>query len=92
MLVGEIIKFYRTKAGLTQGELGTGICSSKHVSKIERGDTSYSSEILALLTERLQIDIKKEISRLENMENQLHRWHKEITMQRMKEVEETVKN
>ncbi|MEH7374514.1 helix-turn-helix domain-containing protein [Neobacillus drentensis] len=91
MLVGEIIKFYRTKAGLTQGELGTGICSSKHVSKIERGDTSYSSEILALLTERLQIDIKKEISRLKNMENQLHRWHKEITMQRMKEVEETRK-
>jgi HTH-type transcriptional regulator, quorum sensing regulator NprR len=91
MFAGEIIKFYRQKEGLTQEELGRGICSVTHVSKIERGQTPYASEIISLFSERLQIDIEKEIQRFENLENQLHYWHKVIIMQRMKEVEEVQK-
>jgi len=91
MSVGEIIKFYRQKEGLTQEELGRGICSVTHVSKIERGQTPYAAEIISLFSERLQIDIEKENQRFENLENQLHYWHKVIIMQRMKEVEEIQK-
>lgn len=89
MLEGEIIKFYRQKTGLTQEQLGKGICTLSYVSKIERGQSSCSAEIIELLSERLQIDIKEEIGRLENMENHLHRWHKAIIMRKMKEIEET---
>lgn len=88
MLAGDIIKFYRQKAGLTQEELGKGICSVTHVSKIERGQSPYSSEIIQLFSERLHIDIEEEISRFQNLENQLHQWHKVIILQKMKEVEE----
>ncbi len=87
MIEGEVIKFYRTKAGLTQEELGKGICSSKHVGKIERGNTSYSSEIITLFSERLQIDIRKEIANFENLENKLQNWHTAIIKLRMKEVD-----
>ncbi|PEL13927.1 helix-turn-helix domain-containing protein [Bacillus sp. AFS017336] len=87
MIEGEVIKFYRTKAGLTQEELGKGICSSKHVGKIERGTTSYSSEIITLFSERLQIDILKEIANFEKLEKKLQNWHTAIIKLRMKEVE-----
>ncbi|QKE73890.1 hypothetical protein HPK19_14190 [Arthrobacter citreus] len=87
MIEGEVIKFYRTKAGLTQEELGKGICSSKHVGKIERGTTSYSSEIITLFSERLHIDIRKEIANFEKLEKKLQNWHTAIIKLRMKEVE-----
>ncbi|PEJ56790.1 hypothetical protein CN692_15765 [Bacillus sp. AFS002410] len=87
MIEGEVIRFYRTKAGLTQEELGKGICSSKHVGKIERGTTSYSSEIITLFSERLQIDIRKEIANFEKLEKKLQNWHTAIIKLRMKEVE-----
>ncbi|WP_417898044.1 helix-turn-helix transcriptional regulator [Bacillus haimaensis] len=88
MLVGEIIKYYRQRAGLTQEELGRGICSVTHVSKIESGKTPFSAEIIHLFSERLHIDIEKEVNRLENLGDQLHLMHKLIILQRMKEVEE----
>ncbi|WP_088069307.1 helix-turn-helix domain-containing protein [Gottfriedia luciferensis] len=92
MVEGEIIKFYRIKAGLTQEELGKGICSSKHVGKIERGNTSYSSEIISLFSKRLQIDIQKEILNFENVENKLQNWHTAIIKLRMNDVEKYKKD
>lgn len=87
MQVGEIIKFYRERNGLTQAQLGEGICTATHVSKIEHGKTAFSSEIIALFSERLQIDIQKEIESFQDIEKQLHHWHNAIIMQRMKDVE-----
>ena len=91
MLIGQLIKYYRQKAGLTQEELGKGICSVTHVSKIERGQSPYSSEIIKLFSERLHIDLETEVNWLENLENRLHHWHKVIIIQKMKEVEEIKK-
>lgn len=91
MLEGKIIKFYRQKAGLTQEQLGRGICSVTHVSKIERGQTSYSSEIIGMFSKRLHIDIEKGILGLEKIEKQLHRWHNAIILQRMNELEKIKK-
>lgn len=91
MLEGEIIKYYRQKAGITQEELGRGICSVTHVSKIERGQTPYSPEIMSLFSERLHIDIEKEVKRFEGLGNKLQYWHKLIIFRRMKEIEELKK-
>ncbi|WP_404322919.1 helix-turn-helix domain-containing protein [Cytobacillus firmus] len=91
MLAGEIIKFHRQRAGLTQEDLGKGICSVTHVSKIERGVTPYSSEIIQMFSERLNLDIDQEINRFANLGERLQHWHKTIIMQNMKEAEKIKK-
>lgn len=48
MHVGEIIKVFRERNGITQAQLGEGICTTTHVSKIENGKTAYSPEIITL--------------------------------------------
>jgi HTH-type transcriptional regulator, quorum sensing regulator NprR len=75
MYEGKIIKFYREKSQLTQAQLGLGICSDTHISKIERGSAEYSPEIITLLSARLQIDITHEAIRLKNIRTRLHHWH-----------------
>ncbi|WP_226676515.1 helix-turn-helix domain-containing protein [Rossellomorea aquimaris] len=87
MHTGEIIRFYREKAGLTQSQLGEGICTTTHVSKIERGKTAFSDEIISLFSERLGIDIHKESDSFQQVERQLHLWHNSIIMRRMNLVE-----
>ncbi|MEH7013828.1 helix-turn-helix transcriptional regulator [Neobacillus niacini] len=91
MLEGEIIKYYRKKAGLTQEQLGIDICTATHVSRIERGETSYSAEMIELFSKRLHIDIEKEISVIQNIEKKLHKWHTSIILERIKEVEKIKK-
>lgn len=81
MYEGKIIKFYRQKAKLTQEQLGIGICSTTHVSKIERGLTEYSSEITDLLAEKLGINMEKEISNLTSVKEKLDLWHEMIVSQ-----------
>ncbi|WP_077328714.1 helix-turn-helix domain-containing protein [Virgibacillus siamensis] len=88
MLEGEIIRFYRKKAGLTQEQLGEGICTTTHVSKIERGKTPYSSDIINLFSERLGICLQQEMDALQNIESRLRQWHTSIIRQRKKEIEE----
>ncbi|MBD7909250.1 helix-turn-helix domain-containing protein [Sporosarcina gallistercoris] len=81
MYEGKIIKFYRQKAKITQEELGKGICSVTHISKIERGITEYSPEITILLAKRLQIDMEEELTSLENLKIKLDDWHECIISQ-----------
>lgn len=87
-LEGEIIKFYRERQNLTQAQLGEGICTTTHVSTIERGKTAYSSEIISLFSERLSIDIEKEIDKLGKVEKLLDQWHQAIIMRRIDEMEQ----
>ncbi|MFK9091952.1 helix-turn-helix domain-containing protein [Bacillus salipaludis] len=91
MNVGKIIKYFREKANLTQEQLGSGICSVTHISKIERGITEYSSEITTLLANRLGINIQVEVELLKGIEKQLHRLHNAIIMQKLEEAETTLK-
>ena len=88
---GKIIKFYRQKAKLTQEQLGYGICSNTHVSKIEQGKTDYSSEITSLFSKRLGINIEEELMRYKNIKRLLHSWHDAMIRQRDEEIE-TIKN
>jgi transcriptional regulator with XRE-family HTH domain len=87
MIIGKIIKFYREKAGLTQGQLGEGICSITHLSKIERGITEYSAEITNLLAKKLKMNPQEEIVRYHELSNKLNEWHESMIMQRIQESE-----
>ncbi|MEH7013756.1 tetratricopeptide repeat protein [Neobacillus niacini] len=87
MIEGKIIKFYREKAGLTQGQLVKGICSVTHLSKIERGITEYSEEITQLLAKKLNINPQVEITRYHNLSKKLERWHDAMIMQNLQKSE-----
>jgi transcriptional regulator with XRE-family HTH domain/TPR repeat protein len=87
MIEGNIIKFYREKAKLTQKELGSGICSVTHLSKIERGLTEYSSETILHIADRLGIDLDKELEKLYEIKELLDRWHEVMIKEGLPEVE-----
>ncbi len=83
MTEGKIIKFYREQANMTQEQLGHGICSKTHISKIERGLTEFSPEITTLLSQRLNIDIEQEVHHLAQIKEKLDMWHDMIIAQNM---------
>ncbi|MEI5907757.1 helix-turn-helix domain-containing protein [Bacillus spongiae] len=83
MLEGEIIRFYRERAKMTQAQLGEGICTTTHVSKIERGKTAYSPDIINLFSRRLNIDVQKEIDTLRDLDHHLDQWHTAIIMEQI---------
>ena len=58
MKTGSLLKYYRTKANLTQSELAEGICSIPHLSKIENNHKEANQETVKLLFERLHIDLQ----------------------------------
>jgi HTH-type transcriptional regulator, quorum sensing regulator NprR len=84
---GKIIKFYREKYKMTQEQLGKGICSGTHISKIERLHTEYAPEIITLLSQRLGINIENELIKLNNIKNRLNHWHDVIVMQLFEEMD-----
>lgn len=95
MIEGKIIKHYRRKANMTQDQLGQGICSATHISKIERGLTEYATEIIDLLSERLQIHMNKEIRNLTTIKEKLDLWLEMIISQNIEaatEIEEKLDN
>src|SRR5699024_8795130 len=57
-----------------------------HVSKIERGKTAYSEEIITLFSERLSINLRHEIDNLDKVETLLRQWQRAITMKRVEEM------
>ncbi|MEC1525194.1 helix-turn-helix transcriptional regulator [Neobacillus niacini] len=83
---GKIIKFYREKYKMTQEQLGKGICSGTHISKIERLHTEYAPEIITLLSQRLGINIENELIKLNTIKNRLNHWHDVIVMQLFDEM------
>lgn len=64
MKIGSLIKFHRTKQGLTQQTLADGICSVPHLSKIENNSKEANEETIRLLLERLDIDLQ-DVEKLE---------------------------
>jgi len=80
MFEGKIIKFYREKHKLTQDQLGKDICSVTHISKIECGQTTFASQILSLLSERLGINMELEVKKLISIKQQIFNWHEAIIM------------
>ncbi|MEH7451182.1 helix-turn-helix domain-containing protein [Gottfriedia acidiceleris] len=88
MLVGEIFKFYREKNGISQSNLSKEICCKTYISRFEGGKVSISPEILSKLTERLGIDLYKEMKALHHIEQRLKDWDLAIIMQNSIQIEE----
>ncbi|WHZ05028.1 helix-turn-helix transcriptional regulator [Neobacillus sp. YX16] len=88
MYEGKIIKFYREKYKLTQEQLGKDICSITHISKIECNQTTYSPEIISLLSMRLGINMELEINKLKNIKQHLFHWQDAIIMQSFEDMEQ----
>ncbi|MES9682283.1 helix-turn-helix transcriptional regulator [Gottfriedia acidiceleris] len=80
MLEGQIIKFYRERQNMMQKDLGIGICSSTHISKIERGLTEVSKETIDLLSKRLCIEMETEINTYFDLDSLLKKWHESIIL------------
>ncbi|MGM0836382.1 MAG: helix-turn-helix domain-containing protein [Bacillota bacterium] len=87
MTTGEIIRYYREMAGLTQSQLGDGICKTTHVSKIERGKIACSEDMIAMFSERLNINFQKEMAYLRELKHRLRHWHNAMIMQCATQVE-----
>lgn len=86
MYEGKIVKFYREKYNLTQEQLGKGICSFTHISKIECNQTTFATEIIALLSERLGINMEIEVKKLLRVKHQIFKLHEAIIMQLFKDM------
>ncbi|PEJ60880.1 MULTISPECIES: helix-turn-helix domain-containing protein [unclassified Bacillus (in: firmicutes)] len=80
MIQGKIIKFYRELQGLRQADLGNQICSSTHISKIERGITEVSEETIKLLAKKLDINMHDEIETYYKLNSVLKEWHEAIIL------------
>src|SRR5699024_9289567 len=80
VLEGEIIKFYREHQQLRQKDLVKGLCSTTHISKIERGQTEASSETVELLSKRLGIDMDEQLKIYSHMERLLKEWYDTIIL------------
>ena len=63
MKIGSLIKYHRTKQGLTQNELAMGICSIPHLSKIENNSKEANEETIRLLLQRLNIQLQEVVER-----------------------------
>lgn len=80
MIQGKIIKFHRELQVLKQIDLGEGICSKTHISKIERGLTEVSEETIELLAKRLRIDMQSEMNTYLSLDLLLKEWHESIIL------------
>jgi HTH-type transcriptional regulator, quorum sensing regulator NprR len=87
-MVGDKIKFYRKRRGMTQATLADGICSIPYLSKIEQGKTECSDEIVTLLCRRLEIpeDEQKTLDDSE-VENLLNAWSTSLNSDNLREIE-----
>jgi HTH-type transcriptional regulator, quorum sensing regulator NprR len=91
MLEGKIIKFYRERQNIKQKDLGKAICSTTHISKIERGLTEVSKETIQLLANRLGIDMQSEIETYLSLDSLLNKWHESIIMKHNAKAEDIKK-
>jgi len=88
ILEGKIIKFYREMKQLRQKDIVHGVCSTTHISKIERGQTEVSSDIIEILSTRLGINMQEEIEYYTLLENILKEWHEAIILSFNSKVEQ----
>ncbi|KPL59548.1 helix-turn-helix domain-containing protein [Rossellomorea vietnamensis] len=75
MNIGECMKYYRIYKGMTQKQVGDGICTPGHISKIESGHLHVTKEKLDLFNRRLGINIENERKSYEKLQMDLGMWH-----------------
>lgn len=55
--IGELIRDYRNRQGLSQKDLAENICSLKYVYLIEKGERTPSAALMSLFSEKLNTDL-----------------------------------
>ncbi len=56
-IFGDLLKYYREKAGFSQATLAEDLCSREYIWKIETGKCLPSIDIVSKLSERLNVDL-----------------------------------
>ena len=90
MKIGSLIKFHRTKLGMTQNELAMGICSIPHLSKIENNSKEGNSETIRLLLEKLNIQLQEVKSSEQQIAWLLNELQKHINYIEISKAKETI--
>ncbi len=91
MDIGAVIQFYRTKNGLTQKDLASGVCSISYLSKIESGVIEPKQDTIEILFERLNMDYEKLLSYDEKtIHAQIDLLYRSITEQKLDKAKEIV--
>ncbi|MCA0150672.1 helix-turn-helix domain-containing protein [Rossellomorea vietnamensis] len=75
MNIGAFIKYYRIYKGMTQKQVGEGICTPGHISKIESGHLQITKDKIDLFNQRLHINIEKELKTYKKLQLDLELWH-----------------
>jgi len=88
MKVGSLIKYYRTKQGLTQSELVEGICSVPHLSKIEHNEKEANDQTIHLLLQRLGADLSNVYEQNNTVKRLLDEWIECINYFQIEEAKE----
>lgn len=78
MHIGNIIRYYREKLGLTQEELAFNICSPTYLSQIETGKSSANKDIVILIGNKLKVDLIKELETDKKLNKKILEWYKSI--------------
>ncbi|WP_409305136.1 tetratricopeptide repeat protein [Peribacillus sp. SCS-155] len=93
MKIGSLIKYYRTKANITQSELCEGICSVPHLSKIENNWKEANEETISLILKKLDINLQDIESKnlhinllLQELIEHIHFYQKEKALKTFKEL------
>jgi HTH-type transcriptional regulator, quorum sensing regulator NprR len=75
MNIGECMKYYRIFKGMTQKQVGDGICTPGHISKIESGHLYVTKDKMDLFNQRLGINIEQERKAYQKLQTELMVWH-----------------
>ncbi|MFC7785802.1 helix-turn-helix domain-containing protein [Rossellomorea sp. GCM10028870] len=75
MHIGTFIKYYRIFKGMTQKQVGDGICTPGHISKIESGHLQITKDKIELFNQRLNINVEKELKAYKKLRLDLELWH-----------------
>ena len=75
MDIGAFIKYYRIYKGMTQKQVGDGICTPGHISKIESGHLQITKDKIELFNQRLHINLEKELKAYKKLQLDLELWH-----------------
>ncbi|MGF3105233.1 helix-turn-helix domain-containing protein [Rossellomorea sp. DUT-2] len=75
MHIGTFIKYYRIFKGMTQKQVGDGICTPGHISKIESGHLQITEDKINLFNQRFNINVEKELKAYKKLQLDLELWH-----------------
>lgn len=76
--LGNKLKTYRKKLGITQSELASGIISTSYLSKIENEMISAPTETLELLFSRLNVELPQIYEQNAHYEQLCNKWFEEL--------------